>query len=122
MRCRILQLALAAAMGPVYGCANSSFIATLITLGLSSLTLLPPPTTAGSWGLKNPNKPLSWLCRIPFFIAAPTTTLDPHLPDGSRITIEQRPPEEVTHHHGKRVAPEGINASASYLKAVWTSS
>lgn len=34
---------------------------------------------------------------IPFFIAAPSTTLDPALPDGSHITIEQREPSEITH-------------------------
>ncbi len=32
---------------------------------------------------------------IPFFIAAPTTTIDPQLPDGSLIPIEQRDPAEV---------------------------
>ena len=34
---------------------------------------------------------------IPFFIAAPTTTLDPSLPHGGHILIEQRSTEEVTH-------------------------
>lgn len=32
---------------------------------------------------------------IPFFIAAPTTTVDPEIADGSLIPIEQRSPEEV---------------------------
>lgn len=32
---------------------------------------------------------------IPFFIAAPTTTIDPELLDGTLIPIEQRSPEEV---------------------------
>lgn len=32
---------------------------------------------------------------VPFFVAAPTTTLDATLEDGSQIVIEQRPPEEV---------------------------
>jgi hypothetical protein len=30
---------------------------------------------------------------VPFFIAAPTTTLDPELPSGASIEIEQRPTE-----------------------------
>ncbi|EFJ49530.1 eukaryotic translation initiation factor 2B alpha [Volvox carteri f. nagariensis] len=46
---------------------------------------------------------------IPFFIAAPTTTLDPHLPSGDHIVIEQRTHEEVTHFRGIRVAAEGVN-------------
>jgi methylthioribose-1-phosphate isomerase len=44
---------------------------------------------------------------IPFYVVAPQSTLDPSLPDGSHITIEQRAPEEVTHHGGKLYAPEG---------------
>ncbi|MEE8721594.1 MAG: S-methyl-5-thioribose-1-phosphate isomerase [Eggerthellaceae bacterium] len=32
---------------------------------------------------------------VPFYVAAPTSTIDPHLADGSRIPIEQRAPEEV---------------------------
>lgn len=46
--------------------------------------------------------------RLPFFVAAPTTTLDAGLADGSAIEIEQRPPEEITHFRGTRVAAEGI--------------
>ncbi|GLC47857.1 hypothetical protein PLESTB_000033000 [Pleodorina starrii] len=46
---------------------------------------------------------------IPFFIAAPTTTLDPNLPSGDHIVIEQRTHEEVTHFKGTRVAAHGVN-------------
>lgn len=45
---------------------------------------------------------------IPFFIAAPTTTLDPNLPSGEHIEIEQRTTEEVTHFKGTRVAATGV--------------
>lgn len=45
---------------------------------------------------------------IPFFVAAPTTTLDPNMASGSEITIEQRPANEITHYQGRQVAPEGI--------------
>jgi hypothetical protein len=45
---------------------------------------------------------------LPFFVAAPTTTLDASLPDGGAIVIEQRPPEEITHFKGQRVAADGI--------------
>src|SRR5262249_12444560 len=45
---------------------------------------------------------------IPFFVAAPTSTFDLSLPNGSRIPIEQRDPREVTHGFGQSTAPEGI--------------
>jgi 5-methylthioribose kinase len=45
---------------------------------------------------------------LPFFVAAPTTTLDPALPEGGAIVIEQRPPEEITHFRGARVVVEGV--------------
>ena len=48
------------------------------------------------------------LCSIPFFIAAPVTTLDSNLPSGSDIVIEQRPGSEITHYKGQQVAAEGI--------------
>ena len=50
-------------------------------------------------------------CSIPFFVAAPTTTLDAKLAAGSEITIEHRPANEVTHFQGKQVAPDGIDVS-----------
>ncbi len=45
---------------------------------------------------------------IPFYVAAPLSTLDPECPDGDAIPIEERPPEEVTTIGGVRVAPEGV--------------
>jgi methylthioribose-1-phosphate isomerase len=49
---------------------------------------------------------------IPFFVAAPTTTLDAGLATGEEIEIEQRPAEEITHFKGQRVVVDGINVSA----------
>jgi methylthioribose-1-phosphate isomerase len=48
---------------------------------------------------------------IPFFVAAPTTTLDARLASGADIVIEQRPAEEITHFKGQRVVVEGIDVS-----------
>ena len=45
---------------------------------------------------------------IPFYVAAPLSTFDPKIPNGSRIPIEERPPEEVTGYRGARWAPEGV--------------
>ncbi|MFO0045100.1 MAG: S-methyl-5-thioribose-1-phosphate isomerase, partial [Armatimonadota bacterium] len=44
---------------------------------------------------------------IPFYIAAPSSTFDPTLPDGSHIPIEERSATEITHIEGVPVAPEG---------------
>ncbi len=46
---------------------------------------------------------------IPFYVAAPFSTLDLNIPDGSHIPIEQRDPTEVTHISGIRVVPEGVS-------------
>ena len=45
---------------------------------------------------------------IPFYVAAPTSTLDFALETGAEIPIEQRPAEEVTEGFGKVTAPEGV--------------
>lgn len=42
---------------------------------------------------------------IPFYVAAPISTLDLSLDSGDQIPIEERNPEEVTHMRGVRVAP-----------------
>jgi len=48
---------------------------------------------------------------IPFYVAAPTTTIDLALTSGDEIPIEQRSPEEVTHIKGVRIAPEGTQVA-----------
>lgn len=45
---------------------------------------------------------------IPFYVAAPFSTVDLNTPHGDQIPIEQRSPLEVTHHAGKQVAPTGV--------------
>jgi len=45
---------------------------------------------------------------IPFYVAAPLSTIDMKIKDGSRIPIEERSELEVTHMKGKRIAPAGI--------------
>jgi methylthioribose-1-phosphate isomerase len=45
---------------------------------------------------------------IPFYVAAPWSTVDMSMPSGEGIPIEQRSPREVTHHAGKQVAPNGV--------------
>jgi len=48
---------------------------------------------------------------IPFYVAAPTTTIDLSLTSGYQIPIEERSPEEVTHIRGVPIAPKGIRAA-----------
>ena len=45
---------------------------------------------------------------IPFYVAAPISTIDLSLPDGSHIPIEERAPEEVTGFGSVRWAPQGV--------------
>ena len=45
---------------------------------------------------------------IPFYVAAPISTFDQQIPDGSHITIEERPAGEVTGYREMRWAPEGV--------------
>jgi methylthioribose-1-phosphate isomerase len=46
---------------------------------------------------------------VPFYICAPSSTLDMQTPDGTGIVIEQRAPEEVTEMwYRERMAPDGV--------------
>ncbi len=45
---------------------------------------------------------------LPFYVAAPVSSFDLEAPSGAGIPIEERAPEEVTHHAGQRLAPAGV--------------
>lgn len=71
------------------------------------------------------------LCRehkIPFYVAAPLSSIDFKMSSGDKIPIEERAPEEVTTVWGHRVAPEGVNVinlafdvtPAKYVTALFT--
>ncbi len=49
--------------------------------------------------------------RVPFYVAAPVSTVDPALATGDGIPIEERPPEEVTCWGGVQTAPEGVRVA-----------
>ena len=65
---------------------------------------------------------------IPFYVAAPLSTIDLHTPDGSRIPIEERNDREVTHVGSARLTPEGAHirnpafdvTPAKYVTAIIT--
>jgi len=66
--------------------------------------------------------------KIPFYVAAPLSTIDLRTTDGSKIPIEQRNREEVTHIAGKQIAPQGVQVEnpafdvtpAEYVTAIVT--
>ncbi|MCW5850819.1 MAG: S-methyl-5-thioribose-1-phosphate isomerase [Anaerolineae bacterium] len=65
---------------------------------------------------------------IPFYVVAPTSTIDLDCPTGAAIPIEERDPAEVTHMGGERIAPEGVAVAnpafdvtpARYITAIVT--
>src|SRR4029077_14683213 len=65
---------------------------------------------------------------IPFYVAAPISTVDLACPDGSKIPIEQRNGKEVTHIAGKQMVPDGVGVEnpafdvtpAKYVAAIIT--
>jgi methylthioribose-1-phosphate isomerase len=65
---------------------------------------------------------------IPFYVAAPISTVDLATPDGSKIPIEQRNAREVTHIAGKQLTPDGVHIEnpafdvtpAKYVAAIIT--
>ena len=46
---------------------------------------------------------------VPFYVAAPLSTIDTSIESGARIPIEERSKEEVTHINGKTICAEGEN-------------
>lgn len=65
---------------------------------------------------------------IPFYVAAPISTIDLETPDGSKIPIEQRSASEVTQIAGKTITPDGVEVEnpafdvtpAKYVTAIVT--
>jgi len=67
---------------------------------------------------------------IPFYVAAPISTVDMRLSNGDQIEIEERSSDEVTEFRGVQIAPEGVEAynpgfdvtPAKYVSAIITES
>jgi methylthioribose-1-phosphate isomerase len=51
---------------------------------------------------------------VPFYVAAPISTLDLSIPGGEQIPIEERSPDEVTHLRGVRIAPDVAVANPAF--------
>lgn len=85
----------------------------LISKGEISLAIVGTDRTAANGDVANKigTYTLAVLCRehgIPFYVAAPTSSIDFSIESGESIPIEERDPEEVTTIGGCRIAPEGI--------------
>lgn len=103
-------------------CAQDGLPATLITDNMAAHVLQSGKVQAAIAGADriarngdSANKigtyGLAILChyhKIPFYIAAPTSTIDIGCDSGAHIPIEERKAEEVTHLGGQRVAAEGV--------------
>jgi methylthioribose-1-phosphate isomerase len=65
---------------------------------------------------------------VPFYVAAPWSTIDLATASGDSIPIEERPAREVTHHGGKQLTPNGVGITnpafdvtpAKYIAAIVT--
>ncbi|MFT7676081.1 MAG: methylthioribose-1-phosphate isomerase [Planctomycetota bacterium] len=60
--------------------------------------------------------------KIPFYVVAPLSTVDPSVPDGSGIPIEEREEQEITEGFGKRTVPKGVkvyNPAFDVTPAKW---
>jgi methylthioribose-1-phosphate isomerase len=65
---------------------------------------------------------------IPFYVAAPWSTIDLNTPTGREIPIEERHSQEVTHHGGRQMTPHGVGVAnpafdvtpAKYVTAIVT--
>jgi methylthioribose-1-phosphate isomerase len=65
---------------------------------------------------------------VPFYVAAPFSTIDLATADGSGIPIEERAAREVTHFSGKQITPDGVGIGnpafdvtpAKYVSAIIT--
>ncbi len=66
--------------------------------------------------------------RVPFYVAAPLSTIDMSIREGDMIPVEERSPEEITHVGKQRIGPQGVKAlnpafditPAKYVTAIIT--
>jgi methylthioribose-1-phosphate isomerase len=66
--------------------------------------------------------------KVPFYVAAPLSTIDLSTPTGLEIPIEERTPLEVTHVRGRQITPDGVQVlhpafdvtPSRYIKAIIT--
>jgi methylthioribose-1-phosphate isomerase len=109
---RITAWELAAAGVPVAVCTDS-MAASLMRAGRVDMVLVGADRIAANGDVANKigTYGLAVAARhhaIPFYVAAPTSTIDAATPDGSSIPIEDRDADEVRRIGGRQLAPEGV--------------
>jgi len=112
---------------------TDSMAATILQAGMVQAAIVGADRIAANGDVANKigTYGLAVLCRvhkIPFYVAAPLSSIDPLVRTGKAIPIEERDGREVTHFLGTRVAPDGITVynpafditPAKYLTAIVT--
>lgn len=105
----------------------------LMKRGEIDLVIVGTDRTAGNGDVANKigTYTVAVLCKehgIPFYVAAPLSSIDFSMPSGDMIPIEERAPDEVTVISGNRIAPEGVDVRnmafdvtpAKYVTAIIT--
>lgn len=87
----------------------------LMRQGLINLAIVGTDRTTANGDVANKigTYSVAVLCKehnIPFYVAAPLSSIDFEMTSGEQIPIEQRHPDEVTHIWGHQVAPQGVKA------------
>jgi len=87
--------------------------ATVLSKGRVSCVIVGTDRTAANGDVANKigTYPLAVMARrhgIPFYVAAPLSSIDMDCPSGDAIPIEERDPREVVEFAGRRVAPRGV--------------
>jgi methylthioribose-1-phosphate isomerase len=65
---------------------------------------------------------------VPFYVAGPTSTIDPNIPNGDAIKIEEREAREVSNIGAEQITPDGVSVAnpafdvtpAQYITAIIT--
>jgi methylthioribose-1-phosphate isomerase len=86
---------------------------TVLHAGRVSCVIVGTDRTAANGDVANKigTYPLAVLARrhgVPFYVAAPLSSIDLTCPDGASIPIEQRSPSEISQFGGKRITPKGV--------------
>ncbi len=92
---------------------TDSMAATILQAGKAQAAIVGADRIAANGDVANKigTYGLAVLCRahkVPFYVAAPVSSIDPAIRTGKAIPIEERDGREVTHFLGTRIAPDGI--------------
>jgi methylthioribose-1-phosphate isomerase len=92
---------------------TDSMVAVILRAGKAQAAIVGADRIAANGDVANKigTYGLAVLCRahkVPFYVVAPVSTVDPAIRSGEAIPIEERDGREVTHFLGTRIAPDGV--------------